>query len=91
MQIEARKPTWSSKASKRIKLPGALAGAQNGNADTKDNLSKGNAPRGSKAQAWSLPADDEDDLIDEDDLLLDEDKERPAGYGKLHWEDWNSL
>ena len=34
-----------------------------------------------KLQGWKLADGDENELIDEDDLLEEEDKQRPAGYG----------
>lgn len=44
-------------------------------------------PKGSpksKQASWTLPADDNEELLDEDELLTEEDRQRPAVIGK----DW---
>ena len=68
-QVQAKRPTWTvgAKAALSLKRPAAAA-----------PTAAPAAPAAPAAAAWKLDADEDADMIDDDELLTEEDKARPA-------------
>lgn len=99
--MEATRPSWEAGARSAISLKpkvkapnGAANGTPNGAANgahAPAPTQNGTAANGSatdKQKIWSLPVSADDELMDEDDLLTEEDRQRPevpsGGHGLAH-------